>query len=139
MTEPLGLDSLDFYLTYPSKEDEAEKAAKMFARLQFLWENREKICERWEADSEANQWGIGENSSPYFVDYIDKLIEEAAAAQAVPLQLVAKVDRVLVKWDADMIGETPPVCDDPSQHPACLEVIEILDGEDPKTLYRRTA
>jgi hypothetical protein len=138
MTEPLGPDSSGFYLTYPSAEEERETSAKMFARLSFLWKNRKVICERWEKDAAENFWDEdGTGQAPYFVDYIDQLFEEALRLNSVPLSLSMKIDKTVVKWDADMIGETLPVCEDPTKHPACLEVIEILDGEDPKILYRR--
>ena len=44
----------------------------------------------------------------------------------------------LVKWDAEKLaGRNPPTDGDPSTHPACLEVIDLAEGEDPKIIYRR--
>lgn len=55
-----------------------------------------------------------------------------------PVPLKAVVNSILVKWDSS-VGENPPALDNPSEHPACLEVISIEHGKDPVTLYRRTA
>lgn len=41
----------------------------------------------------------------------------------------------LVKWEGDV-----PDCmeiEDPTIHPACLEVIELADDHEPKVIYRR--
>ncbi len=43
----------------------------------------------------------------------------------------------LVKWDASMVGETPPLDVDPVGHPAAIEVIELDEGQLPRTIYRR--
>ena len=43
----------------------------------------------------------------------------------------------LVKWDAALVGENPPLDIDPTPHPGCIEVIVLNDGELPKVLYRR--
>ena len=45
----------------------------------------------------------------------------------------------LVKWDAEMLPdpENPPDLEDPTKHPACLEVVEMNEGKDPETTYRR--
>lgn len=43
----------------------------------------------------------------------------------------------LVKWDAAIVGENPPLDIDPTTHPGCIEVIEMNEGELPKTIYRR--
>jgi hypothetical protein len=43
----------------------------------------------------------------------------------------------LVKWDASIVGETPPLDVDPISHPGCIEVIELDEGCDPRTIYRR--
>lgn len=42
-----------------------------------------------------------------------------------------------MKWDASLIGETPPETSEPEKHPACLEVIEMNEGQQPVTTYRR--
>lgn len=46
----------------------------------------------------------------------------------------------LIKWDAAVTGDTPPhveINEDPSVHPGCIEVIEMHEGELPRTVYRR--
>jgi hypothetical protein len=43
----------------------------------------------------------------------------------------------LVKWDALIVGETPPETETPETHPGCIEIIEMNEGQDPKTVYRR--
>ena len=43
----------------------------------------------------------------------------------------------LVKWDAAIVGETPPLDVDPISHPGCIEVIELDEGQLPRTIYRR--
>jgi hypothetical protein len=47
----------------------------------------------------------------------------------------------LVKWDADKLGDEDPQklhhLADPSQHPACIEVIDLVEDEKPKVIYRR--
>lgn len=43
----------------------------------------------------------------------------------------------LVKWDAAIVGETPPLDVDPVGHPGVIEVIELDEGQDPRTIYRR--
>lgn len=43
----------------------------------------------------------------------------------------------LVKWEAAIVGENPPLDVDPTTHPGCIEVIEMNEGELPKTIYRR--
>ena len=43
----------------------------------------------------------------------------------------------LVKWDATIVGETPPTDVDPIGHPGCIEVIELNEGQAPHTIYRR--
>ena len=42
-----------------------------------------------------------------------------------------------VKWDAALVGESPPLDIDPTTHPGCIEVIELNEGELPRTVYRR--
>ena len=42
----------------------------------------------------------------------------------------------LVKWE----GEAPPDCfeiEDPTIHPACLEVLELADDHEPIVIFRR--
>ena len=51
------------------------------------------------------------------------------------LKLTARMEAVLVKWDAS-VGENPPV-GDPSKHPECIEVIKLTEGQQPEILYRR--
>jgi hypothetical protein len=43
----------------------------------------------------------------------------------------------LVKWDASIVGETPPQGIDPTTHPGCIEVVELNEGQAPRTVYRR--
>jgi hypothetical protein len=43
----------------------------------------------------------------------------------------------LVKWDAAVIGETPPDVENPETHPGCIEIIEMAEGNPPQTIYRR--
>ena len=43
----------------------------------------------------------------------------------------------LVKWEAALVGENPPLDIDPTTHPGCIEVIELNEGALPKTVYRR--
>ncbi len=43
----------------------------------------------------------------------------------------------LVKWDASIVGETPPLDIDPTTHPGCIEVIELNEGEPPHVIFRR--
>lgn len=43
----------------------------------------------------------------------------------------------LVKWDAAVVGENPPLDVDPSTHPGCIEVIALNEGEPPTIVYRR--
>jgi hypothetical protein len=43
----------------------------------------------------------------------------------------------LVKWDAAIVGESPPMDVDPTTHPGCIEVIELREGAVPVTTYRR--
>lgn len=43
----------------------------------------------------------------------------------------------LVKWDAAVVGEEPPADIDPTTHPGCIEVIELDEGQKPRTIYRR--
>lgn len=43
----------------------------------------------------------------------------------------------LVKWDAAIVGENPPLDIDPTTHPGCLEVIEMNEGQIPQVVYRR--
>jgi hypothetical protein len=45
----------------------------------------------------------------------------------------------LYKWDAEIVGETPP---DPTQidaaaHPGCVEIWEMLPDQPAKCIYRR--
>ena len=43
----------------------------------------------------------------------------------------------LVKWDAAIVGESPPLDVDPVGHPGVIEVIELNEGQLPLTIYRR--
>lgn len=43
----------------------------------------------------------------------------------------------LVKWDASVVGETPPTDVDPTTHPGCIEVLELQEGQAPRVVYRR--
>lgn len=49
--------------------------------------------------------------------------------------LKARITARLVKWE----GEAPADCFeiDPTQHPACTEVLELADDHDPVVIYRR--
>ncbi len=44
----------------------------------------------------------------------------------------------LVKWDAAIVGEHPPLDVDPIGHPGVIEVIELDEGKTPRTIYRRS-
>jgi hypothetical protein len=43
----------------------------------------------------------------------------------------------LVKWDAAIVGESPPLDVDPIGHPGVIEVIDLNEGQNPQTIYRR--
>lgn len=45
----------------------------------------------------------------------------------------------LYKWDAAVIGETVPDTTqiDAKQHPGCIEIWEIIDGQPAACIYRR--
>lgn len=43
----------------------------------------------------------------------------------------------LVKWDAAIVGESPPLDVEPVGHPGVIEVIELDEGKDPRIIYRR--
>ena len=44
----------------------------------------------------------------------------------------------LVKWDADKLaGADPQKIVDPTQHPACIEVMDLVEGKTPKVIYTR--
>jgi hypothetical protein len=44
----------------------------------------------------------------------------------------------LVKWDAAVVGENPPLEVDPSNPPqGCIEIIELCEGQLPQTIFRR--
>jgi hypothetical protein len=43
----------------------------------------------------------------------------------------------LVKWDAAIVGDHPPLDVDPMTHPGCLEVLDLAPGEPPNIRYRR--
>jgi hypothetical protein len=44
----------------------------------------------------------------------------------------------LVKWDAAIVGEHPPAeVDANNPPPGCIEIIELVDGQLPQTVFRR--
>jgi len=45
----------------------------------------------------------------------------------------------LVKWDADKLAGTDPqtIVGDPTLHPACIEVMDLVEGETPKVIFTR--
>lgn len=45
----------------------------------------------------------------------------------------------LYKWDAAIVGETPPdpTQIDASQHPGCIEIWEMTEGEPARCIHRR--
>lgn len=64
---------------------------------------------------------------------------DAAALEAQMPAWKRAVRRTARLFGADVFSPTPSAADilNPTANPACLEVVDLVDGRDPQTLYRR--
>ena len=65
---------------------------------------------------------------------------DAAALEAEMPAWKRLIRRIARRFGWDVFSPAPSLADlaNPAAHPACLEVIDLAEGRDPQTLYRRS-